>query len=98
MTKESDSIERKFRAFHRENPRVYAELLRLAREAQKKGVRRLGVRMLWEVMRWNLSIATYDPASDLKLNDHYRRRYVRWLIEKHPDLKTMFELRRLRAA
>jgi hypothetical protein len=96
MNVEIGEFERKFREFHGENPRVYKELLRLTRQAQERGAKKIGIRMLWEVMRWNLTIMTYDPASDFKLNNNYHSRYVRLIIEKNPGLKKMFELRELR--
>jgi len=92
-------FERKFLEFHRENPRVYKELLRLTRQAKNnKGGKRIGIRMLWEVMRWNLTILTYDPSSDFKLNNNYHSRYARLIVEKNPDLKGLFEFRELRTA
>jgi len=92
-----DSFERRFFEFHNENPGVYKELVRLARQAKKAGARRIGVRMLWEVMRWNLTVATYDPNSDFKLNNNYHSRYVRLIVQRNPDLSGMFELRVLRS-
>lgn len=92
------SIESRFRAFHAANPHVFAELLKLARRARGRGVSHLGIRMLWEVLRWQLTVETYDPAgTPFKLNDHYHSRYVRLLCEQDPELGRLFELRELRA-
>lgn len=91
----------RFRIFHRNNPQVYAELVRLCREGKATGRRHLGIRTLWEVMRWNLAnvhVATNDPTSDLKLNDHYHTYYARLIMEQEPDLAGFFELRTLRSA
>jgi hypothetical protein len=90
------SIQERFERFDRENPHVYPHLRRLALEARDAGLQRIGVRMLWEVMRWHVAIETRDP-SGLKLNDHYTSRYVRKLIREHPELDGLFETRRLRA-
>ncbi len=89
-------FERRFKEFHAANPNVYKELLRLTRLARDRGATRIGIRMLWEVTRWNLTVDTHDPNSSFKLNDHYHSRYVRLIIEKHPNLAKLFELRRLR--
>lgn len=92
------TIQERFERFDRENPIVYATLLRLAREARRAGASRLGVRTLWEVMRWEISMRTHDP-SGLKLNDHYHSRYVRKLVAEFPEeFDDFFELRKLRAA
>jgi hypothetical protein len=89
------TIQERFERFHKENPHVYEVLLDLATEARKKGASKLGIGMLWEVMRWRVWMATSDP-SGLKLNDHYRSRYVRMLVKDRPEFDGMFELRTLR--
>jgi hypothetical protein len=92
------SIEQRFLAFHAANPHVLAELLKLARRAKGRGVSRIGIRMLWEVLRWQLTVETYDPAGDpYKLNDHFHSRYARLLLEADPSLEGLIELRELRA-
>lgn len=90
------SIEERFAAFHARHPEVYAELVRLARQAQAAGRRHIGIRMLWERMRWTFTIE-HDVAEDFKLNDHYHSRYVRLICEREPELAGMFSLRELRA-
>jgi hypothetical protein len=92
------TIDERFRAFDRANPHVYPTLVRLAREMMAAGHRRVGIGHLWEVMRWELHTKTARAEGDFKLNDHYRSRYARRIVEEHPDLAPMFELRRLRAA
>ena len=89
--------DRRFLSFHALNPRVYEELVRLAREATGHGHTKIGVRMIWEVMRWNLTIRTFDPFSDFKLNDHYHSRYARLIMIQEPDLFGVFELRQLKS-
>lgn len=92
----SDSIDSRFREFHAENPHVYEELVRLARVwVARHGRKRLGIRTLWETMRWNLLIQTNDP-SGFKLNDHYHSRYARLIMQREDDLADVFETRRLR--
>jgi hypothetical protein len=86
----------RFLAFHHENPQVYKELVRLARQAKARGRNRLGIRMLWEVMRWNLTIVTVDPNSEFKLNDHYHSRYARRIMKKEDDLTGIFAIRELK--
>ena len=92
----SKNFEQRFEEFHAENPHVYKELLRLTRLAKSRGATKIGIRMLWEVTRWNLTIDTKDPNSKFKLNDHYHSRYVRLIAKKHPNLEPLFEFRTLR--
>lgn len=90
------SIDSRFAEFNQQNPQVYWELVRLAREWKKAGKTKIGIRMLWEVMRWNLSLQT-KSEDDFKLNDHFTSRYVRLIMTHEKDLAGMFEIRTLRA-
>lgn len=91
----SHTIDEDFRAFHEANPHVYHTLLRLTREAYDRGVERIGVRMLWEVMRWEMTLST-QSRDEFKLNDHYTSRYVRMLMREHPEFAHLFKTRMLR--
>lgn len=92
------TIQDRFLAFHRASPWVYTALERLVEQWVARGRKRLGIRTLWERLRWDYAMATADPTSDFKLNDQFHSRYVRLLIEKHPEWAGLFELRKLRAA
>jgi len=96
--KPGGTIEQRFQSFHEANGWVYDELVRLARQLRGRGHRRLGIGMLWEVIRWRYMAETLDPASDFHLNDHYRSRYARLIMEREADLDGVFEVRRLRTA
>ena len=90
------SHQARFEEFRRNNPEVLAELRRLCLQAKGLGVKKIGIRMVWEVMRWNLTVQTVRPANDFKLNDHFHSRYAR-LLNEEPELRGMFELRELRS-
>lgn len=92
------SIQDQFEEFHRLNPGVYAELAHLARRAKARGHHKLGIELLFAIVRWNRLMRTNDPASGFKLNDHYTSRYARLLMDQEPDLEGFFETRRLKAA
>lgn len=93
----SDHIQDQFEAFHRDNPQVYRTLVKLVEERLDEGHTRLGIGALWERMRWEL--ATPSSAADgFRLNNNFRSRYVRKLVEDHPGWPVgLFELRRLTA-
>lgn len=88
-------IDRHFRTFHENNPEVYVELVRLARQLHGRGHDRIGIGMLFEVIRWKRHLETVD-VSGFKLNNNYRSRYARLIMEQEPDLFGVFELRGLR--
>lgn len=88
-------LQRRFEAFHAENPRVYQTLVRLAREARAAGKERIGIAMLYEVTRWQLSLQTTDE--EFKINNSYRSRYARLIMATEPDLQGVFETREIRA-
>ena len=89
-------IQVEFRGFHERNPVVYETLVRLAREAKRKGHNKIGIAMLWERMRWELTIELPNhKAGDFKLNNNYRSRYARLIMQCEPDLADMFDIRAL---
>lgn len=90
------TIEAHFQAFHAANPWVYDALEHLAADLLSRGRRRIGIRMLWEVVRWQYERQTTDPSSSFKANDHYHSRYARLLIARHPEWADAFETRELR--
>lgn len=92
------TIQKRFELFHAANPWVYDELLTLCWTMRDRGRRRLGIGMLFEVLRWNWYLQTDDPTSEWKLNNNYRSRYARLIIDEHPRLDGFFELRALKVA
>jgi len=94
-----DSIDANFEAFHTANPWVYDALVTLARDmVQRDGHRTVGMKMLFEVLRWQYTRQTVDPASEFKLNNNYTSRYARHIMENEPDLDGVFETRHLVAS
>lgn len=91
------TIQRDFEAFHAANPHVYAELVRLARLYHARLGTYPGIGMLWEVARWNIALDTRTDAV-WKLNNNYRSRYARLMMDNELDLHDAFETRRLKAA
>lgn len=88
-------IEQDFNEFQAKNPRVYIQLVSLARELKSKGHRKIGIGMLFEVIRWQTMLRTYGDV--YKLNNNYRSRYARKIMSQEPDLDGFFELRELKS-
>lgn len=87
------SIDERFATFHAENPDIYAALRELALAGRRRGLQRLGMKSLFEVVRWNRSLET--SGEPWKLNNSYTSRYARLLMENEPTLAGIFELRTL---
>lgn len=88
----SDQLERQFREFHQANPHVFDRLRQMAHAARRRGHRRIGMKMLFEVIRWEHMLKTEDPHG-FKLNNNYTAFYARLLMQRDPTLDGMFETR-----
>lgn len=87
------SIEQAFLVFHARNPHVYRELVMLARRARSRGAGKLGIGMLFEVLRWRHVLRT--GGDEFKLNNNYRSYYARLIMLREHDLDGVFETRKL---
>lgn len=81
----------RFEQFHAANPQVFAWLRRMALE-QKRDGRKVGIRLLWERLRWDIATSTQSADAN-KLNNDYTRHFSRLLMEKEPELAGYFEIR-----
>ena len=84
-----------FAKFHRANPHIYEGLKRLALDARQCGVRRLGIQLLIEKMRYDHAIDT--KGDDLKINNNYSASYARLLMVNNSELIGFFETRKSKA-
>ncbi len=87
------TIEQDFREFHAAHPEVYVRLVAMCHEAKLAGVHRIGIGMLWEVLRWERTIKR--NGEDFKLNNNYRSYYARLIMTHNPSLSGIFETRML---
>jgi hypothetical protein len=85
-----------FLAFHRENPAVYALLVRLAREWKRTTGNKLGIKALFERARWEFGVKT-QGGGDFTLNNNYTPYYARLIMEREPDLNGLFQTREQKA-
>ena len=91
------SIQAKFIAFHLRNPKVYEGLVVLARRGKAAGRGSLGMKMLYEVLRWEWTLEGLpDSAEAWKLPNDYTSRYARMIMTVEDDLNDLFETRSLR--
>jgi len=88
-----DGIEQRFLAFHHKNPEVYQILVGLARKWRDAGHTNCSIKMLFEVLRWQVGITT--KGDDFTLNNSYTSRYARLIAANEPDLAALFQMRQL---
>jgi hypothetical protein len=87
------TIRERFEAFDNANPRVYEELERMAATVWALGRRRIGIKTLFETLRWRYWMTTDDSSSHFRLNNNYTPYYARLLIDRHPEWDGLFALR-----
>lgn len=90
------TIQERFEAFHAANPWVYRAFERLTADALAHGHARVGIGMFTEVIRWQYGRRT--DGDPFKVNNSYRSRYARMLLDKHPEWAGVFETRELKSA
>lgn len=86
--------EQAFNDFDEGNPQVYEALVKMSYDLKRQGHKRIGMKMLFEVLRWRSMMRT--TAEDYKLNNNYTSYYVRKIIAEHPDMEGFFEMREQR--
>lgn len=93
-----DSLSNRWWSFHGRHPDVYVGLVHLARQARRRGMERLGISMIYEVLRWQTMMGAEVPHEEpFKLNNDYRAYYARFIMETCPDLDGIFMKRAVRA-
>jgi len=94
-TGERLTIQQRFEEFHYNNPMVYHNLMLLINSAKLRGMKKIGIGMVYEVLRWNYYMRTSDPNSYCKLSNDYRSRYSRLIMQKNPELKGFITTREI---
>ena len=89
------SIDERFKKFHTNNPVVYEKIVRIARELQLLGKRKVGMSLIFERLRWLDYIETKDDEP-FKLSNDYRAEYSRLIMLQETDLVGVFDIRQLR--
>ncbi len=92
-----NTIDYQFTRFNRENPDVYRRLVEMAMQLHDRGRTKIGIGMLFEVLRWETMMRTEDLTSSFKLNNNYRSRYARLIMRSYPELDGIFNLREIRS-
>lgn len=81
-------------AFHLEHPEVYNTLRDLTWQLVERGYRHLGIKMLWETLRYQTMLGAQVPGEDVvRLNNNHTSLYARLIMEREPGLEGIFETR-----
>ena len=88
-------IQARFEQFHRENPDVFRQITRIAKEMKRRGMRCSSMDYVLHILRWNTFRRTGEDG--FKFNDHLTSRYARLVEETVPELRGFFHQRRLRS-
>lgn len=88
----STELERRFKAFHKDNAHVYARLETRALELARSGRTRIGVAELVEDLRYDPTLRSKGEA--FKINNSYRAFYARLLVHRQPSLEEVIQLRK----
>lgn len=91
---QDDSIPARFARFHSGNPQVYDSLVTLARQfCLRRPDAKLGIAMLYEVLRWNYYMAT-QSEEPYKLTNDFRACYARLIMTQEEDLAGIFQTKK----
>ncbi|HKY57631.1 MAG TPA: hypothetical protein VJL80_06305 [Aeromicrobium sp.] len=90
------TIQQRFERFHADNPWVYSALESLTADWLTRGHRRVGIKQMFEVVRWQYGRST--SGDSFKVNNDFTSRYARALLDAHPEWADAIEVRELRAA
>lgn len=84
-----------FWKFHDNNPDVYDRLVTLARRwRERRGDEHLGMKMLFELVRWHVAMDPDQPG-EFRLNNNLTSYYARLIMRREPDLAGVFHTRTL---
>lgn len=85
------TITEQFRAYDAQHPWIYRALERLVEERLAAGAERVGMKALFEALRWR------RPHGVKGLNNNYTALYARRLLAAHPEWRSVIEVRRRRS-
>lgn len=88
------TIQERYDAWITANSWVLAAMERLVGDWIAAGHSRVGIKQMWEVIRWQYGATTGDT---FKANNDYTSRVARDLLATHPDWEPYIEIRALRA-
>lgn len=90
------TIAEQFERFHRANPHVATALEQLAEQWFEAGHDKVGVKALWERLRWEYGIRVPDSPGPC-LNNNFTAFYARLLLLRRPEWSARIATRQQKA-
>jgi hypothetical protein len=85
------SLAERFQRFHDNNPSVYHNLVKLARDCRhNRPDRVIGIQMLFEVLRWNYFM-NINSEEEYKFPNEFAAGYARLIMKQEQDLEGIFK-------
>ena len=84
-----------FEKYNDENPHVLVVLERFTRQAFEAGHAHIGIDFVHARARWYTSIET--KGDDFKLSNRWRPFFARLIMQRNPDMRGVFRLRKAAA-
>lgn len=82
-----------FLDFHEANPEIYKKFAELCFFLYTQiGIRKTGVALVWERMRWDFVLETRS-TDGFKLNNNHKAYYARLFMNSHPMFRGFFNIR-----
>jgi len=84
---------RKFISWHKTNPEVYKEFVKLAKEMQASGRERYSAETIINVLRWHRDLKTV--GDEFKISNDFRSMFARLLVYQKPEFEGFFSMKGL---
>lgn len=81
-----------FQKYHKENPQIYREFVRIAHQAKAKGFAHYSAKGVFEIIRWQTKTQGNDG---FKVNNSYTADYARLMMSEYPEFEGFFWTRSL---
>jgi len=91
---EPTALVRDFMAFDAKHPLIYKKLRKLALELRRKGIRKYGIKALFEMIRYHHSFPAM--GEEYKLSNNHAPYYARKLMKEEEELHGFFDVRPIR--
>jgi hypothetical protein len=85
------TLKERFVHFHQANPHVYREIKRRSLILHDQGIRRFGIKAIFEAMRFDHAVRT--GGDSYKMNNNHAPFYARLVMKTTPVLEGFFQIR-----
>lgn len=89
----SKDLLKSFKAFHTENPHIYAAFAEKAKEAKASGRAKYSHWVIINVMRWEHDIKT--TGTEFRISNDHIALYARLFVWNNPEFEGFFDLKQM---